>query len=107
MSENSVKQPSACLVMADVRASIDDIDHQIMTLLSQRIQYIERAAHIKTEVSSIRDQERIDFIVNKRSAQAAEIGYSEDFIGELFNELIEYSIANELALWKKLNSAEA
>lgn len=101
MSEKTIKSPDNCESMSDVRLAIDSLDEQLLKILSQRIKYIERAAQIKTSIDTIRDDERIDAIIAKRSAQAAEHGYSEDIIASLFRQLIEYSVAHEMQVFKK------
>src|SRR3546814_11030003 len=45
---NLLPPPERCQTMAEVRAAIDTLDHDILTLLSERIRYIEAAARNKT-----------------------------------------------------------
>jgi isochorismate pyruvate lyase len=100
MSEQTIKNPENCESMRDVRQAIDSLDEQLLTILGQRIKYIERAAQIKTSIDTIRDDERIDAIIAKRSAQAAEYGYSDEIVASLFRALIEYSVAHEMQVFK-------
>ena len=100
MSEQTIKHAENCESMRDVRQAIDALDEELLTILGRRIKYIERAAQIKTSIDTIRDDERIDAIIAKRSAQAAEHGYSEDIIADLFRQLIEYSVAHEMQVFK-------
>ena len=101
MTEQSIKQPHLCETMQDVRRAIDNLDEQLLDLLAMRISYIERAAQIKTAIETIRDDERIESIIAKRKAQAVEHGYSEEFIESTFRQLIEYSVAHEMELFKQ------
>ena len=100
MSEQSFKNADHCESMRDVRQAIDSLDEQLLDILAKRITYIERAAEIKTSIDSIRDEERIEAIIGKRSAQAREHGYSEAIIESIFRQLIEYSVAHEMQLFK-------
>lgn len=100
MSQPSVKKAGECESMKDVRAGIDFLDEQLLDLLSRRIKYIARAAEIKTSVDSVRDDERIESMVARRKSEAGEYGYSEQFIETLFRELIEYSVAYEMQLFR-------
>ena len=100
MSDQKFKNADNCESMTDVRQAIDTLDEQLLDLLAQRIKYIERAAYIKTSIDTIRDDERIEAILVKRSAQAAEHGYSEEIIESLFRQLIEYSVAYEMQVFK-------
>ncbi len=101
MTECSTKNPQECESMQDVRRAIDYLDEQLLDLLAKRISYIERAADIKTSIETIRDDERIESIIAKRKSQAAEHGYSEEFIESTFRQLIEYSVAHEMKLFKQ------
>lgn len=101
MSEQTIKNADQCESMCDVRQAIDLLDEQLLAILGRRIKYIERAAQIKTSIDTIRDDERIDAIIAKRSAQAAEHGYSEEIVASLFRQLIEYSVAHEMQVFKR------
>ena len=100
MSEQNIKNADACESMADVRQAIDSLDEQLLSILGKRIKYIERAAQIKTSIETIRDDERIDAIIAKWTSQARQHGYSEEIIESLFRQLIEYSIAHEMRVFK-------
>jgi len=89
--------------MQEIRKAIDSLDDELLDLLARRIRYIERAAQIKTSIESIRDEQRIESIIDKRKAQASEHGYSEEYIESTFRNLIEYSIAHEMQLFKQKN----
>ena len=101
MTEQIIKQATDCESMQDVRQAIDAVDEQLLDLLANRISYIERAAEIKTSIDSIRDDDRIESIIAKRKFQAAEHGYSEDLIESIFRQLIEYSVAHEMRVFKQ------
>lgn len=100
MSEQNFKNADDCESMRDVRHAIDSLDEQLLDILARRIKYIERAAQIKTSIDTIRDDERIDAIIVKRSSQAREHGYSEEIVESLFRQLIEYSVAHEMQIFK-------
>ena len=100
MIEQNFKNAGNCESMREVRQAIDSLDEQLLDILAMRIKYIERAGQIKTSIDSIRDDNRIDAIILKRSAQAREHGYSEEIIESLFRALIEYSVAHEMQIFK-------
>ncbi len=101
MSDQNFKNADNCESMRDVREAIDLLDEQLLDILAKRIKYIERAAHIKTSIDTIRDDERIEAIILKRRAQAREHGYSEEIVESLFRALIEYSVNHEMQVFKK------
>ena len=101
MTKQTIKQPNECESMGDVRCAIDSVDEELLDLLARRIAYIERAADIKTSIDSIRDDERIESIIAKRKLQAEDHGYTEEFIESAFRDLIEYSVAHEMQVFKQ------
>lgn len=88
-----------CETMADVRRNIDRVDRALVTLLAERISYIEQAGHIKPERGTVRDPERIEDVISKvlkaGEGHALPAGYLED----VFRHLIEWSIAHEFTVF--------
>ena len=58
--------------MSDVRAEIDRVDREIVPLLLERLEYIKQAGHIKTDRDTVRDEWRIEDVVSKAKATAAQ-----------------------------------
>ena len=44
-----------CRSMTDIRREIDRIDRALIKILAERLTYIERAGHIKTERNTVRN----------------------------------------------------
>jgi len=63
--------------MAEVRISIDDLDRQIVTLLGERMRFIEAAARIKPEREAVRDQWRVDDVLTKVGETADKVNFSK------------------------------
>lgn len=101
MSDKTYKAATECQVMPEVRQAIDTIDAKIIALLGERLRYIDQAAQIKQSEDLVRDEERINSMLLVREKWAAENNYDPAFIRHLFNELIEYSIAKELKVWRQ------
>ncbi len=89
--------PECCRDMPELRREIDRIDRALVALLAQRQRYIERAAIIKSERIRIRDEERIADVLAKVLAEAARAGLSPAIAEPVWRELVERSIAHELA----------
>ena len=82
--------------MAQVREGIDSIDRQVVALLGRRFRYLEAAARIKQDISAIRDEPRIEQVVeNVRRAAEAE-GVPPDLAADLYRQLVEASVAYEM-----------
>jgi isochorismate pyruvate lyase len=83
--------------MAQLRDAIDDLDQRLVRLLALRQAYIERAAVLKTDRGTVRDEARIEEVVTKVLAQARVAGLSPAIAEAVWRVLIERSIAHEFA----------
>ncbi|MEX0839241.1 MAG: chorismate mutase [Parvibaculum sp.] len=84
-----------CNTMADVRREIDRIDRELVKLLAERQTYIEQAGAIKGERTRVRDEARIEEVVQKVLVEADREGLSRAIAEPLWRLLIERSIAHE------------
>ncbi|HEX4875015.1 MAG: chorismate mutase [Sphingorhabdus sp.] len=101
-SPNSVKDPADCVDMAEVRAGVDDVDTQIVQLLARRFGYMDAAARIKQDRDTVRDEVRkAQVIANARKA-ALELRIPQDVVADMWETLVEGSIAYEFARWDAL-----
>jgi isochorismate pyruvate lyase len=90
-------KPEDCADMAALRAAIDTLDGELVRLLALRQGYIERAAVLKTDRGTIRDEARIEDVVSKVLAEAKRAGLSAAIAESVWRVLIERSIAHEFA----------
>jgi isochorismate pyruvate lyase len=93
--------------MAELRAEIDHLDHRLVELLSQRQRYIERAAEIKAHRYQIRDEARIADVLGKVAVAAKGAGLDPDIAQAVWRELIERSIALEMARYDALSALDS
>lgn len=101
-SPNAVKDPADCADMAEVRAGVDDVDAQIVQLLARRFGYMDAAARIKQDRDTVRDEVRkAQVIANARKA-ALELRIPQDVVSDMWETLVEGSIAYEFARWDAL-----
>jgi isochorismate pyruvate lyase len=94
-----LKAAADCADMAQLRTVIDAVDAQLVRLLAQRQAYIERAAALKTDRATIRDEGRIEEVVEKVMAEAKKAGLSPAIAESVWRVLIERSIAHEFAVF--------
>jgi isochorismate pyruvate lyase len=85
--------------MADVRFEIDRLDRALVSLLAERQTYIERAAHLKTVRSAVRDQARIDDVIAKVLAAARLAGLDPAIAEPVWRTLVDHCIAYEFAMF--------
>ena len=58
MQNDAIKAPENCGSMAELRVAIDALDQTLVTLLARRQAYIERAAILKKDRDTVRDEAR-------------------------------------------------
>jgi isochorismate pyruvate lyase len=96
---SDISDPADCTDMTQVRAGVDDIDRQIVALLARRFGYMDAAARIKPNRDAVRDEWRKADVKAKVDAAAAAAGVDRGLVARLYEDLIETSIAHELARW--------
>jgi isochorismate pyruvate lyase len=87
--------PETCTTMEELRDAIDALDVELVTLLARRQAYIERAAALKQDRNTVRDEARIEDVVKKVLAAARQAGLSLAIAEAVWRVLIERSIQHE------------
>ncbi|MEP5173827.1 MAG: chorismate mutase [Erythrobacter sp.] len=93
------KDPEDCENMADVRVGVDATDRELIELLGRRFGYMRAAARIKSDRGSVRDEERKASVIAAAIAEAEARGIPSDVIGDIWERLVEGSIAYEFEEW--------
>lgn len=93
----AVPAPEACATMADVRRGVDALDRDLVALLATRFGYMRAAARIKPDRGAVRDEARKAAVIANAVAHAAVVAAPADAIALLWEQLVETSIAYELA----------
>lgn len=96
MTSESILPAEGCMSMADVRAAIDHVDTEIVTLFAERMRYIEAAARIKQERDAVRDEARKAEVIGHACRVAREHGFPEPLARQIYETLVEASIGYEL-----------
>ena len=91
--------PADCETMADVRAGIDGLDRQLVSLLAERMRYIAAAARIKQDRGAVRDEWRKADVLAKVAAAAEVEGFPRALSQQLWDLLVEGSIAAEFEMF--------
>ncbi len=104
MAETS-PDPEQCRTMDEVREGVDALDADLVALLARRFGYMRAAARIKPERTLVRDEARkAEVIANVRSLAEAQ-GLPGEGIAELWERLVELSIAYEFERWDERRSS--
>lgn len=96
--------PESCTTMAEVRAGIDALDEQLVTLIAERLRYIAAAARIKPDRGVVRDEWRKADVLAKVAAASEQLGVPRELTADLWEQLVEYSIAHEFILFDRIRS---
>ena len=101
-----IKPPDECTTMTQVREGVDATDRELMALLARRFGYMRAAARIKTNRAVVRDEARkAEVIANARDdAEGRALPAAE--LAELWDRLVETSIAYELVEWDRLRGED-
>lgn len=91
--------PEDCETMAEVRAGVDALDRQLIDLLGVRFGYMRAAARIKPDRGQVRDEGRKAEVIANARAAAEAAGVPADAVAELWDALVEASIAYEHTQW--------
>jgi len=94
--------PEQCSTMVDVREGVDATDRELVELLARRFGYMRAAARIKDNRDMVRDEVRKAAVIKSAKAEATTHGLPADVIGDIWEGLVEGSIAYELAEWDRL-----
>jgi isochorismate pyruvate lyase len=86
-----------CNSLEEVRAEIDKLDEQLVSLISNRSHLIRQAAAFKNSVDEVKAQDRIEFILQKVRHLAIQAGVSPNMISELFSIMINEMVETEIA----------
>ncbi len=101
---DELKLPDECTSMREVRIGVDATDRELMALLDRRFGYMRAAARIKQSRDSVRDEARKAAVIAAVAADAQTRNLPGEKIEEIWNLLVETSIAYELEEWDRLRS---
>jgi isochorismate pyruvate lyase len=98
---DSPLSPEDCTTMAEVRAGVDALDRELVGLLARRFGYMRAAARIKPSRDAVRDEARKASVIAAAVAEADTLGIPGDVIGDIWERLVEGSIAYEFGEWDR------
>src|SRR5438552_19180465 len=96
-------EPEQCRSMAEVRAGVDQLDAELVTLLARRFRFMDAAARIKLSRDDVRDEARKAEVIERVRRRAREAGIPPELVAQLYDMLIEGSIAYEFAKFDTLD----
>jgi isochorismate pyruvate lyase len=101
---DAIVPPKDCETMAEVRQGVDATDRELMALLERRFGYMRAAARIKSGRDDVRDEVRKAEVIANAAKDAEERGLPAEKLAQIWDELVETSIAYELTEWDETRS---
>ena len=95
--------PDECQTMADVRVGVDALDRAMVALLARRFAYMRAAARIKPDRDQVRDEPRKREVIDNVRREAERMGAPVDVAADLWDGLVEASIAYEMDHYDRLH----
>ncbi len=93
-----------CSSLEQVRANIDRIDRQLVTLLAERGAYVAAAARFKKTTDDVQAPQRVEQVIVKVTALSQELGADPRITEQVYRAMISAFIQSELAEHASLNS---
>lgn len=102
MAQNiNEKTPLECTNISEVRNEIDNIDKEIIRLLSTRFEYVKEVVKYKDGTAKgIEAADRKAAVFRSRREWAEQCGLNPDIIEDIYTRLIQYFIEEEKKLVK-------
>ena len=94
-----------CQSMAEVRQHIDALDDVLVPLLVERSGYMLQAARLKQHEGEVRDEDRIQAIVNRVRSRAEVEGGNADVLERIYRDMMEAFIAYEANAFVTMRSS--
>lgn len=101
----AIDQVQHCTTMDDVRRNVNALDDVLVPLLVTRIGYMTQAARIKGDVGQVRDEARIEAIVQRVRERTLLEGGQPDVMEAVYRQLMEECIAYEHSEFARLRGA--
>ena len=98
---DTIPKPDECTTMAEVRVGVDATDQALMDLLEVRFAYMRAAARIKPTRDAVRDEDRKASVIAAIAERAEGAGLPRDALIDIWDRLVESSIAYELDEWDR------
>jgi isochorismate pyruvate lyase len=89
-----------------VRANIDALDKQIVGLIAQRQGWVVEAGKLKTDHDGVRAPQRVEAVITKVRALAADSGADPEVVERTYRAMIEAFIALELTVHDGLHRSD-
>jgi isochorismate pyruvate lyase len=99
--------PEHCQTMSEVRAGVDALDRALVRLIAHRQAYMDAAARIKPTRGAVRDEARIQQVLDNVRQNSEASGLSWAIAEPVWRTLMERCIAHEFEKFDQLKPDSA
>jgi isochorismate pyruvate lyase len=92
--------PDQCASLDEIRAGMDAIDREIISLITRRVAYVRKAAEFKTTSANVAAPDRVAAVLKTRRQWAEAAGLSGDVTESLYRDLVAYCVSEEHKQWE-------
>lgn len=96
-----MKPALECQNISEIRNAIDSLDRQMVELIGERATYVRAAASFKQNTTEVKAEDRVSSMLQKRRDWAVQNNLNPDAIEQLYRDLIDYFINEELEQWQQ------
>jgi isochorismate pyruvate lyase len=97
----AAKAPADCATMIEVRQGVDEIDRLLVAIIARRQGYMDAAARIKPNRAAVRDEARIQQVLDNVRAHAEAAGLSWAIAEPVWRTMMERCIAHEFDVYDR------
>src|SRR5690606_39003683 len=94
--KNILNTVVVCRSIDEVRVNIDSIDKEIVGLLAERGGFVKQAARFKKTTDDVKAPQRVEQVITKVRALAAELGGNPEVTEAVYRSMISAFISAEL-----------
>lgn len=98
MTEPSQESPERGATLLDIRGRIDGIDREIVALIARRQQWVARAGALKRDESGVRAPSRVEEVIARVRAMAADAGAAPNVVEGAYRAMIAGFIELEMSM---------
>jgi len=95
--------PTECNNKEEIRAQIDIIDREIISMFAKRFEYVSEIVKFKNDPESVIAIDRKNEVIKLRGKWAEELGLDKNTFEKIYSCLIDYNIDKELEILEKRN----
>jgi isochorismate pyruvate lyase len=95
-----------CTSIEEVRSHIDEIDSEIVKLITKRAFYVNQAARFKKTTSDVKAPQRVEQVISKVRGIAETMNGNPEIIEAVYRKMIACFIEEELQQHAKLREPD-